>query len=212
MSDLEGIARTAHNAPPIPRAVLFPRALSALCALGDPGTRAIGFPLPSITADHALFLDCQTLDIELIPFRVSVADSPKVLVIDTRTPRRLAGGEYADRRRACQRAAVARKRRNRSRRNRPRASTTTTATLTTYTSRCAPSPKTMSLVSTNGRSATWQMGIRVLLANPRAIFAEESRPSRLSRGGTPPRAVPSSGLHDPRSLRKRAPSRPAKAR
>jgi galactokinase len=58
-------------------------------------------------ADHALLLDCQTLDIEHIPFRVSVGDSPSVLVIDTRTPRRLVGGEYADRRRACHNAAVA---------------------------------------------------------------------------------------------------------
>jgi galactokinase len=58
-------------------------------------------------ADHALLLDCQTLDIEHIPFRVSVGDSPSVLIIDTRTPRRLVGGEYADRRRACHDAAVA---------------------------------------------------------------------------------------------------------
>jgi galactokinase len=58
-------------------------------------------------AEHALFLDCQTLDIELIPFRVSVGDSPTVMVIDTRTPRRLTGGEYSDRRRACQAGAVA---------------------------------------------------------------------------------------------------------
>jgi galactokinase len=59
------------------------------------------------TTEHALFLDCQILDIEHIPFRVSVGDSPKVMVIDTRTPRRLVGGEYADRRRACHDAAVA---------------------------------------------------------------------------------------------------------
>jgi galactokinase len=58
-------------------------------------------------AEHALFLDCQTLDIEHIPFRVSMGDSSAVIVIDTRTPRRLVGGEYADRRRACHDAAVA---------------------------------------------------------------------------------------------------------
>ena len=58
-------------------------------------------------ADHALLLDCQTLDIEHIPFRVAVGDSPSVLIIDTRTPRRLVGGEYADRRRACHDAAIA---------------------------------------------------------------------------------------------------------
>jgi galactokinase len=66
-------------------------------------------PMVSMCArtEHALFLDCQTLDIDHIPFRVSVGDSPSVLVIDTRTPRRLVGGEYADRRRACHNAAVA---------------------------------------------------------------------------------------------------------
>jgi len=58
-------------------------------------------------AEHAIFLDCHTLDIEHIPFRVSVGDSPEVIVIDTRTPRRLVGGEYADRRRVCNNAAVA---------------------------------------------------------------------------------------------------------
>jgi galactokinase len=57
-------------------------------------------------AGHALFLDCRTLEFEHIPFGVSVGDSPSVLVIDTRTPRRLVGGEYADRREACHRAAV----------------------------------------------------------------------------------------------------------
>jgi galactokinase len=66
-------------------------------------------PMVSMCAktEHALFLDCQTLDIEHIPFRVSVGDSPSILVIDTRTSRRLVGGEYADRRRACHDAAVA---------------------------------------------------------------------------------------------------------
>jgi galactokinase len=78
-------------------------------------TEGVGVPVgvmdPMVSmcakADHALLLDCQTLDIEHIPFRVSVGDSPSVLIIDTRTPRRLIGGEYADRRRACHDAAVA---------------------------------------------------------------------------------------------------------
>ena len=78
-------------------------------------TEGVGVPIgvmdPMVSmcakADHALFLDCQTLDIDHIPFRVSVGDSPSLLVIDTRTPRRLVGGEYADRRRACHDAAVA---------------------------------------------------------------------------------------------------------
>jgi galactokinase len=78
-------------------------------------TEGVGVPVgamdPMVSmcgkAGHALFLDCQTLDIEHIPFRVSVGDSPAVIVIDTRTPRRLAGGEYAERRRACSGAALA---------------------------------------------------------------------------------------------------------
>jgi galactokinase len=78
-------------------------------------TEGVGVPVgpmdPMVSmcgkAGHALFLDCQTLDIDHVPFRVSVGDSPTVIVIDTRTPRRLAGGEYAERRRACVGAAVA---------------------------------------------------------------------------------------------------------
>jgi galactokinase len=78
-------------------------------------TEGVGVPVgimdPMVSmcgkAGHALFLDCQTLDVEHIPFRVSVRRFPTVLVIDTRTPRRLEGGEYGDRRRSCQRAAVA---------------------------------------------------------------------------------------------------------
>lgn len=77
-------------------------------------TEGVGVPVgmmdPMVSmcgkAGHALFLDCQTLDVEHIPFRVSVGDSPTVLVIDTRTPRRLDRGEYGDRRHTCQDAAV----------------------------------------------------------------------------------------------------------
>lgn len=78
-------------------------------------TEGVGVPVgvmdPMVSmcgkAGHALFLDCQTLDIEHVPFRVSVGDYPTVLVIDTQTPRRLEGSEYGDRRSACQGAAVA---------------------------------------------------------------------------------------------------------
>lgn len=76
-------------------------------------TEGVGVPVgvmdPMVSmcgkADHALFLDCQTEGMEQIPFQVSVGGSPTVLVIDTRTPRRLEGGEYVDRRRSCQNAA-----------------------------------------------------------------------------------------------------------
>lgn len=78
-------------------------------------TEGVGVPVgvmdPMVSmcgkTDHALFLDCQTEEMEQIPFQVSVGDSPSVLVIDTRTPRRLEGGEYGDRRRSCVDAAAA---------------------------------------------------------------------------------------------------------
>ena len=55
---------------------------------------------------HALFLDCRSLDVEHIPFDLA-ADGLAVLVVDTKAPHRHAGGEYADRRRACEAAAAA---------------------------------------------------------------------------------------------------------
>jgi galactokinase len=57
---------------------------------------------------HALLLDCQSLQLEHVPFRATTpgADT-EVLIIDTRTERNLAAGEYAKRRADCQRAASA---------------------------------------------------------------------------------------------------------
>jgi galactokinase len=56
--------------------------------------------------DHALFLDSLTLATEHVPFPLT-GDGLALLVIDTRAPHRLVDGEYADRRRSCERAAAA---------------------------------------------------------------------------------------------------------
>ncbi|HET8657529.1 MAG TPA: galactokinase [Micromonosporaceae bacterium] len=53
-------------------------------------------------AGHALFLDCRTLATEQVPLDLA---GLAILVVDTRAPRRLASGEYAARRVACERAA-----------------------------------------------------------------------------------------------------------
>jgi galactokinase len=55
---------------------------------------------------HALFLDCRSLDLKHIPFDIG-AGGLAILVVDTRAPHQHAGGEYADRRRACEEAAAA---------------------------------------------------------------------------------------------------------
>jgi galactokinase len=57
-------------------------------------------------AGHALFLDCRTLEVRHIPFDVQ-SERLAVLVVDTKAPHRHAGGEYTDRRRACEAAARA---------------------------------------------------------------------------------------------------------
>jgi galactokinase len=57
------------------------------------------------TAGNALFMDCRSLRTEQIPFDLA-ADGLAVLVIDTRAPHQHAGGEYAARRAACERAAA----------------------------------------------------------------------------------------------------------
>jgi galactokinase len=54
--------------------------------------------------DHALFLDCKTLDFERVPLRLA-ATGWELLVLDTNTPHEHVGGAYADRRRACEAAA-----------------------------------------------------------------------------------------------------------
>ncbi|PWR17042.1 galactokinase [Micromonospora sicca] len=55
-------------------------------------------------AGHALFLDCRTESVEHIPFDLDAAGLA-VLVIDSRAPHRHADGEYAARRKSCERAA-----------------------------------------------------------------------------------------------------------
>jgi galactokinase len=57
------------------------------------------------TAGAALFLDTRTLAAEQVPFDLA-AESLTLLVVDTRTPHRLVEGEYAARRRSCERAAA----------------------------------------------------------------------------------------------------------
>jgi galactokinase len=56
-------------------------------------------------AGHALFLDCRSLAVEHIPFDLA-GTGLAMLVVDTRAPHRLVDGEYAARRRACERAAA----------------------------------------------------------------------------------------------------------
>ena len=55
------------------------------------------------TADHALFLDCHTLQVQQIPLQLADAGL-QILVIDTRTPHSHVDGEYAARRASCTKA------------------------------------------------------------------------------------------------------------
>ncbi|WP_319459066.1 galactokinase [Micromonospora sp. RTP1Z1] len=55
-------------------------------------------------AGRALFLDCRTESVEQIPFDLDAAGLA-MLVIDSRAPHRHADGEYASRRKSCERAA-----------------------------------------------------------------------------------------------------------
>jgi galactokinase len=57
-------------------------------------------------ADHALFLDCRSLESKQVPLPLESVDLG-LLVIDTRAPHRLVSGEYAARRRDCEAAAAA---------------------------------------------------------------------------------------------------------
>ncbi|MCM0677387.1 galactokinase, partial [Micromonospora phytophila] len=57
-------------------------------------------------AGHALFLDCRDESVEHIPFDLDAAGLA-VLVVDSRAPHRHADGEYAARRKSCERAAQA---------------------------------------------------------------------------------------------------------
>ena len=56
------------------------------------------------TADHALLLDCDTLQTTQVPFRPAAAGAA-ALVIDTRVTHALVSGEYAARRAECEQAA-----------------------------------------------------------------------------------------------------------
>jgi galactokinase len=56
------------------------------------------------TAGHALLLDCRSLAAEQVPFTPE-RQKLVLLVVDTRTSHALAEGAYAERRRACERAA-----------------------------------------------------------------------------------------------------------
>jgi galactokinase len=57
-------------------------------------------------AGHALLLDCRSGAGTAVPFDPAAAGLA-LLIIDTRAPRALADGRYAERRRACERAAAA---------------------------------------------------------------------------------------------------------
>ncbi|HZQ79811.1 MAG TPA: galactokinase [Acidimicrobiia bacterium] len=57
-------------------------------------------------AGHALFFDTRTMETEQVPFDPAAAGLT-LLVIDTRVKHQLAGSPYAERRRACERAAAA---------------------------------------------------------------------------------------------------------
>jgi galactokinase len=57
-------------------------------------------------AEHALFLDCRTLDCKQVPLPLE-SMGLSLLIIDTRAPHRLVSGEYASRRRDCEAAAAA---------------------------------------------------------------------------------------------------------
>ncbi|MEU3019713.1 galactokinase [Nocardiopsis sp. NPDC007018] len=58
------------------------------------------------TEGHALSLDCRSLETGQVPFDPS-AHGLALLVVDTRAPRRLVEGAYAERRRSCEEAARA---------------------------------------------------------------------------------------------------------
>ena len=55
---------------------------------------------------HVLFLDTRSLEVEQVPLELAEAGL-ELLVVDTRAPHRLADGEYAARRRDCERGAAA---------------------------------------------------------------------------------------------------------
>jgi galactokinase len=54
-------------------------------------------------ADHALYLDCRTLDYDRVPLG---SPAPAIVVCDSRTSRRLADGQYNRRREECERVVA----------------------------------------------------------------------------------------------------------
>ncbi|MFZ0529012.1 MAG: galactokinase, partial [Propionicimonas sp.] len=80
------LARVAENAYVGAPTGLMDQAASTLCV-----------------ADHALFLDCRTLQTRQVPLAVTQAGL-EILVIDTRTRHSHVSGEYADRRASCEQA------------------------------------------------------------------------------------------------------------
>lgn len=86
--DAAQIARRAENAYVGAPTGLMDQAASVAC-----------------TADHALLLDCRDLSTRQVPLDLDAAGL-ELLVLDTNTPHTLVDSEYADRRRACERAAA----------------------------------------------------------------------------------------------------------
>jgi galactokinase len=80
------LARVAENAYVGAPTGLLDQAASTLCE-----------------ADHALFLDCRTLETDQVPFAIRAAGLD-ILVIDTRTRHSHVDGEYAARRASCEAA------------------------------------------------------------------------------------------------------------
>lgn len=87
-------------------------ALAAQLAEADGVGVPIGVMDPMVSMlsrrEHALLLDCQNLRYQHIPFEPARPEADtEILIVDTRTERTLAAGEYAERRRVCQEAAAA---------------------------------------------------------------------------------------------------------
>ncbi len=97
---------TGHGANPSDLAVTAQRA----------ETNGVGVPIGAMDPmvcmlsrrGHVLLLDCRSLEYEHIAFAAATPDTEtEILIVDTRTERTLAAGEYAQRRRDCQGAAAA---------------------------------------------------------------------------------------------------------
>jgi galactokinase len=88
-SDLARLARRAENEFVGVPSGIMDQSASLLCREG-----------------HVLFLDTRSLEVEQVPLELEKAGL-ELLVVDTRAPHRLADGEYASRRRDCERGAAA---------------------------------------------------------------------------------------------------------